>query len=81
MKKLWFKNKSFGYGWQPCSVEGWLVTVAFVIIVIFLVNEYAETDPGKLIQYVVTAIAVMILIAYKTGEPLKWQWGNKKEKK
>ncbi len=24
--KLWFKAKKFGWGWTPCSWEGWTVT-------------------------------------------------------
>ena len=33
-KKLWFKAKNYGWGWYPASREGWLVTGAYLLIVI-----------------------------------------------
>ena len=34
-KKLWFGKKRFGWGSRPVSPEGWLVTLLFMLIVIW----------------------------------------------
>jgi hypothetical protein len=31
---LWFRPKSFGYGWTPATWEGWLVTGLAVVVVV-----------------------------------------------
>lgn len=33
-KKLWFCTKRYGWGWRPCSMEGWLVTLGFIALVL-----------------------------------------------
>ena len=30
-KKLWFRAKCYGWGWYPCSWEGWLVILIWAI--------------------------------------------------
>lgn len=33
-KKAWFGKKIIGWGFRPVSLEGWLVTVVFLIAII-----------------------------------------------
>ena len=75
--KLWFKAKSFGWGWTPCSIEGWTVTIGFILAIFYIAIEYAETNPTLFIAYLVSLIALLIFIAYKKGEKPHWSWGNK----
>jgi len=77
MEKLWFRRKRFGWGWIPASKEGWLVTVLFILIV-FYITRYVGTDPVLFWGYLVLSIAALIIIAYKTGEKPRWQWGKNK---
>ena len=82
-KKLWFKRKSYGWGWTPCSWEGWL-TVFIYIVIIFSYEYYirsVEPDGNFLVGVifpVVVFTSILIAICYKKGEKPKWQWGEGK---
>ena len=28
----WFRRKTFGLGWTPCTWQGWLVVLGFVVL-------------------------------------------------
>jgi hypothetical protein len=77
LAKLWFKRKSYGWGWVPYSIEGWLITIGFVIAILYISIKYAETNPALFIAYLISLIAVLIFISYKKGEKPRWRWGNK----
>ena len=76
-KEYWFKRKLYGWGWVPVTWQGWLVTLALIIFVTFIAVVFLTK--GKLIEYFVSlifAIAVLMYIAYKTGEKPRWSWGR-----
>jgi len=81
MKKYWFKSKSFGWGWTPCSREGWLVTIGFVLAAIAIGIIFKEQlERGKVTDYFISLgglIILLVIIAFKTGEKPKWNWGKK----
>ena len=73
IKHLWFKRKVYGWGWMPCSWEGWVVTLGFVILLIPVMTRMIDwTD--KLLSLAILVI-ILIGICYKTGEKPRWQWG------
>lgn len=92
MKKLWFKAKTFGWGWAPCSKEGWIVTIVYMGLILIFFALFAWlfglfTDPSGsgivsfLVYWLITEAiltAIFISIAYKTGEKPEWRWRNKK---
>jgi hypothetical protein len=78
----WFKRKLYGFGWIPATTQGWGVLGVYVFFIIGL-SLWAESNVADS-QSVTHVIAPMLLVTllllviiYKTGEPLKWQWGNK----
>lgn len=81
-KKLWFKAKTYGWGWTPCSWEGWAVTCAYIaIIVLCALTLDASSDTWEIfvmgvLPFVLSTVA-FIRIAYKRGEAPEWRWGNK----
>ena len=77
-KKLWFRAKCFGWGWYPCSWEGWLVLLAWVVLFAFMI---AKINYGALENFIFILISVLILIwiCYKTGEKPRWRWGCKRK--
>ncbi len=87
-KKIWFRAKRFGWGWRPVTWQGWLVTAAYIagIIVIaqhavVITETSTSTTKTFLWNYFPSLIIltiVMIWICYKTGEKLKWRWGQNK---
>ena len=83
MNTLWFKRKTYGWGWYPASWEGWLVTALYAGLVIFFGTTIDEHSPTKEVFFTfiipVTLLTItFIRLAYRMGEKPKWQWGEKK---
>ena len=87
MKKyLWFKRKTYGYGWTPVTWQGWLVLVVWLIPVLgpaFTLNKNASLKQVTFTFFIplILLTALLIYICYKTGEKPRWQWGEPKDKK
>lgn len=87
MKKLWFKNKTYGWGWTPASKEGWWVTFIFLILYTIsaisfasIIEQSAHVAVGYLALYIGWMLAVtfvFITICFKMGEKPRWKWGKK----
>ncbi|MEI6660365.1 MAG: PspC domain-containing protein [bacterium] len=81
-QKLWFRRKSFGWGWTPCSAEGWLVMLVYLvgILKIVLWAKYIQASgPDALCTLVMPFVlltSILICICHIKGEDPKWQWGN-----
>lgn len=77
--KLWFKAKTYGWGWCPTSWQGFLITLISILVFIFFWRNIMQ---GKniLINFIVIIIdfTVLLLVCYKKGEKPQWRWGNKK---
>lgn len=78
MKTLWFKRKTYGWGWTPATWQGWGITIDYAVIVIMLSlfigwNNQKETVLGLLL---IILTVIFIGITYKTGEKPRWQWGK-----
>lgn len=85
-KGYWFKRKLFGWGWTPATWQGWVVTLGHLIAILAFAFTLDETASEKdvLFTFVLPLLLLtisLIVIAYKKGEPPKWQWGlhDKKE--
>jgi len=89
-KKVWFKNKWYGYGVFPVSWEGVLFTLVFLGLVFasFYANgvfdpEFLEATVWKIHARLVVdlflLIGVFLYFAEKhMDEPVEWRWGRKK---
>jgi len=84
-KLLWFKAKHFGWGWYPCTWQGWGVLLMYVFALIsntIFVNNHVSSVSDLFIQffpqtYILTVF--LIIICYATGEKPGWHWGWKKD--
>jgi hypothetical protein len=82
--KLWFKARSFGWGWTPCSIEGWLVTIAGLAVLvggdlaavawINVALDHAGIGFAAVIGWNALIVALLIWICWKTGERPSWRW-------
>jgi len=74
-KKLWFRAKYYGWGWYPCSWQGWLVLFIWAGLFVFGI---AKLDHEWLKNIIVIAIltGILIWICRKTGEKPRWRWGK-----
>lgn len=81
MKTLWFKRKTYGWGWTPVTWQGWGITIGYIVLLIclgaFLGPDNKPELTGWFIGILVTLTMLFILVAYKTGEKPRWQWGNR----
>ena len=77
--KFWFPAKKYGWGWGlPVAWQGWVVLVAFVLLLIAGVFLF---PPGREVAafflYTVAITVVLVIICYIKGEPPAWRWGDK----
>ena len=83
--KLWFKAKQFGWGWYPCTWQGWAIIAMYVFVIVrgaAWASRNALTDRQFLVDlfpqtYILTVF--LIIICYATGEKPSWRWGKKSE--
>ena len=78
----WFKRKLYGWGWTPARWQGWVsvgvYALSLAVLGLRLDPEAALAD--VLWTFMVPFLAltlVLILVAYKTGEKPRWQWGRR----
>ena len=83
MKKYWFSAKRYGFGWVPCSWQGWLILVGFVAAVIadfVWIDRRSHSVSDTLINVVphtILLISILLVICWFTGEKPRWRWGKK----
>jgi len=80
--KLWFRAKRFGWGWYPCSWEGWAVILLYVIVItIHSINieKFATSGTDVVINFSIPFIintTFLLIICYAKGERPRWRWGK-----
>jgi len=83
-KRLWFKAKRYGWGWYPCSKEGWLVLLVYVGIFVsaqiyfmrHVLNTHSASGAVLYFMFVVVLTLALIRICYTKGEKPRWRWGK-----
>ena len=81
MKTLWFRRKTYGWGWYPTMWQGWAVILGYVAVLIFTAYQLKPSvNAGHPLIFIISVVietAVFIAICYYKGEKPKWQWGGK----
>jgi hypothetical protein len=79
---LWFKKKTYGWGWTPVNLQGWLVIAAYFLAVcgyaLLSQANVVEFDPTQYAVIVLICSVTLIAICYKKGEKPSWSWGKRK---
>jgi hypothetical protein len=84
-KKLWFKAKTYGWGWTPITWQGWAITLLYIVVsflVFFRIDGNQQSVSDILVNFVfVEAFLTLLLIwvCYLKGEKPHWSWGRKGE--
>lgn len=78
MKKIWFKRKLYGWGWTPCTWEGWLVIIVWLFFFLVATSNF-DHEWMKNILFIILSTLILLYICYKKGEKPRWQWGKRKE--
>lgn len=80
-KKLWFRAKSYGWGWYPSSWQGWVLLVAYLFVVLkstwrFTASGLLEQDIVQFLLRVGLPTGLLIVICFLKGERPRWRWGR-----
>jgi L-asparagine transporter-like permease len=65
-KKAWFGKKLLGWGYRPISLEGWVITIVFILAIITDMTYNKRTTTGYAILAVI--VVIFFIIAYLTGD-------------
>ena len=71
-KNRWFKRRRYGWGWYPVSIEGWTVTLAYLLGVIGL----AIWSPPWMFMPIALMTVALLVICIKKGPKPRWRWGK-----
>lgn len=89
---LWFRAKTYGWGWFPVTWQGWAVTTLYALLFTFCFIGFfswagtaAEASVGT--RYIVFGVleflAAIAILAYtlfricsRYGEKPRWRWGK-----
>lgn len=82
MNQKWFRRKTYGYGWTPATWQGWVLTGAYVLVILWLAHVVDKQQSGREVFThfgvpLIIVTAIFLFIIYRTGEKPKWQWGRK----
>lgn len=79
-QKLWFKAKSFGWGWTPITWQGWVVTLLYIVSILVHVQNidvqtHSTNDIGMnfVIPFIINTVFLLI-VCYAHGEKPRWRW-------
>lgn len=84
-KDIWFRAKTYGWGWGlPLKWQGWFVYLIYFFIIFFplfipeLRQRFDKNEPEAFLYllYVLFPTLVLIAICYKKGEKPRWRWGR-----
>jgi hypothetical protein len=76
--KYWFKPKKFGYGAYPSTWEGWLTTIGFIGLILYVALNIPDDNPNFYPIFIFSIIAFIFLVKKKTDGDWKWNWGKEK---
>ena len=71
-KRYWFKRKTYGWGWYPSTLEGWLVLLAWAILFVFSIIKM-DHEWAKNFLFILIITGLLIVICYRK---VKNQDGN-----
>lgn len=77
-KKLWFRAKTYGYGWGlPLAWQGWVVYAIYFSLLAFGIFKMSDNKlPVSYFLFFLIITAALVLICYLKGEKPRWRWGK-----
>ena len=82
MTTYWFKQKHYGYGATPVTWQGWLLMLAYLMIVggcVALVAASHVSPSVLLAAAIVFVVATAVAFRWtylRTEGGWRWRWGN-----
>jgi|GEM_PF-323072 len=81
-RKLWFRAKTYGWGWIPVTWQGWLVMAIYLFCVAYYAKDVGNDGLAtmeKFAQFFVGLGGLSVLLLWvcnKKGERPHWSWGK-----
>jgi hypothetical protein len=78
MKRLWFKAKTYGYGWYPATWEAWVTMAVFIAAVALTAVLWFRAGAGPLVVVgYLASVGVLtggvIALCVVKGEKARWR--------
>jgi len=83
MFPIWYIRKTYGFGWTPACMKGWVVTLLLVLGLICGVAYFVATEgdkesvPPAYFAWVIGFAVVMTGFSWLFGEKPRWKWGSR----
>ena len=81
MERYWFRQKRFGYGANPATWQGWVLTVAFMLLGVADMAWGFQSGARHITAAVIILAALsalFIVVTYRLTEGgWRWRWGEK----
>lgn len=85
LKRKWFKQHDYGYGWTPITWQGWLTLAAYIVLIVAGLDKLRPDESKKITfmgilkfaGWVVLWTLALFRICLVTGGKPKWRWGKK----
>jgi hypothetical protein len=86
MNKYWFVPKTYGYGYVPISIEGWIATICLIGIGIFLAYLNSFFNPVEikiqnsilfLFEIIILGFSFLKLFEKRCKGKLRFNWSSK----
>jgi len=80
---IWFKRKSYGWGWYPCCWSGWMAIFGFFIAMILsaaIISEQTLDDANFVMIFIPTVlilVLILFILCLLRGEKPCWCWAGK----
>ena len=80
-RRIWFAAKKYGWGWTPCTAEGWAVVgvgIALFTACIVLAIAFVDTTAAFVIFLLLAMLVIggIVYVGWRTGEKPGWRWGG-----
>jgi hypothetical protein len=80
---IWFKRKSYGWGWYPSCLSGWMAILGFFIAMILsatIISNQTLNDTSFVMIFMPTVfilVLILFILCLLKGEKPCWCWGGK----
>ncbi len=87
--KKWFIPRSYGWGFEPTTWQGWLTVVIFIglIFISLYINNIFDKNTitikniiAVFFDYAILITALIYFCLSKTEGKVQWNWGKEKRK-
>jgi hypothetical protein len=83
-QRYWFRAKRYGWGWTPCTWQGWTVLAVWAVVFTALVTGCAAAASASngalfalLLAFTIASTLALVGLCWRKGEPPQFRWGGR----